>query len=61
MFPIYDILQEADGDENQTNNAPAAADNNANADQNQQTNDNNNRQGDTNPAGDANNDDDFIE
>lgn len=57
MFSIYDILQEADGDENQTNNAPAAADNNANADQNQQTNDNNNQQGDTNPAGDANNDD----
>lgn len=59
MFSIYDILQEADGDENQTNNAPAAADNNVNADQNQQTNNNNNQQGDTNPAGDTNNDDDF--
>ena len=57
MFSIYDILQEADGDENQTNNSPTAADNNSNADQNQQTNDNNNQQGDTNPAGDANNDD----
>lgn len=59
MFSIYDILQEADGDENQTNDAPAAA--NANADNaNQQNQNNDNQQGDNNPAGNDNNaDDDF--
>ena len=57
MFSIYDILQEADGDENQTNDAPAANNVDNNAIQNNDQN--NNQQGDTNPAGNDNADDDF--
>ncbi|MBR6289408.1 MAG: hypothetical protein IKR19_08735 [Acholeplasmatales bacterium] len=60
MFSILDILHEAEGDENQTNNTPAANDNANNAGTDNQ-NQNNNQQ-DTNPAGDnddAGGNDDF--
>ena len=58
MFSIYDILREADGDENQANNTPAADANtndNAQANNAETNNDNNNQQG-NDPAG---NDDNF--